>query len=85
MALATLGMKEQLVELYKESQYMKENLLLTFFLCIFAKWIGGSHEPSTRVIQQPFHFAYLLELLNVGKNGKINARRSRKKALRQMG
>ena len=46
---------------------MKENLLITFFLCIFAKWIGGSHEPSTRVIQQPFHFAYLLELLNVGK------------------
>lgn len=85
MALATLGMKEQLAELYKESQYMKENLLLTFFLCIFAKWIGGSHEPSTRVIQQPFHFVYLLELLNVGNNGKINARRSRKKALRQMG
>lgn len=45
---------------------MKENLLITFFLCIFAKWIGGSHEPSTRVIQQPFHFAYLLESLNVG-------------------
>lgn len=85
MALATLGMKEQLAELYKESQYMKENLLLTFFLCIFAKWIGGSHEPSTRVIQQPFHFSYLLELLNVGNNGKINARRSRKKALQQMG
>ena len=20
-------------------------------------WIGGSHEPLTRVIQQPFHFA----------------------------
>ena len=49
---------------------MKENLLITFFLCIFAKWIDGSREPLTRVIQQPFHFAYLLELLSVGNKMK---------------
>lgn len=54
---------------------MKENLLITFFLCIFAKWIGGSHEPPTGVIQQPFHFAYLLESLNVGnKMRKLTTR-----------
>lgn len=45
---------------------MKEFLFISIILCNFAKWIGGSHEPSTRVIQQPFHFVYLLELLNVG-------------------
>lgn len=45
---------------------MKENLLITFFLCIFAKWIGGSHEPSTRVIQQPFHFVICWNHLIVG-------------------
>jgi hypothetical protein len=49
---------------------MKENLLITFFLCIFAKWIDGSREPLTRVIQQPFHFAYLLESLSVGNKMK---------------
>lgn len=49
---------------------MKENLLMTFFLCIFAKWIDGGHVPLTRVIQQPFHFAYLLESLSVGKEMK---------------
>lgn len=46
---------------------MKENLLITFFLCIFAKWIGGGNWPLTRVIQQPFHLAICWNYLNVGK------------------
>jgi hypothetical protein len=45
---------------------MKGYLVFSIILCIFAKWIDGSREPLTRVIQQPFHFAYLLESLNVG-------------------
>jgi hypothetical protein len=27
---------------------MKENLLITFFLCIFAKWIGGISTPTEK-------------------------------------
>lgn len=49
---------------------MKEFLFISIILCNFAKWIDGSHEPLTRVIQQPFHFVNLLESLNVGKDMK---------------
>ena len=45
---------------------MKEILFISIILCNFATWIGWSSYQLTRVIQQPFHFVYLLELLNVG-------------------
>lgn len=49
---------------------MKGYLVFSIILCIFAKWIDGSREPLTRVFQQPFHLANLLESLNVGKEMK---------------
>lgn len=34
---------------------MLNYLVISIFSCIFAKWIGGSHEPLTRVSLSPFH------------------------------
>ena len=34
-------------------------------MIIFATWIGGSHEPLTRVVQQPFHIYILLEVIKL--------------------
>jgi len=45
-------------------------LVVWKLFCNFAKWIDGSREPLTRVIQQPFHFTYLLESLSVGNKMK---------------
>lgn len=50
---------------------MLNYLVISIFSCIFATWIGGSHEPLTRVIQQPFHVCNCWNHLIVGNMKRL--------------